>query len=357
MYYGSTSIPAGHLYIDDCVIATKKVPESYTVEYPAVSGQVSFYNGFEEGNFSVWNGTNSKNATVSITSSVVFSGSYSMRISVDGSDDSYGRVKRKFLGTSEVYEATHVRFPELPDSNNTRLMFLNVQKYGGKYIASVGVYRLNNNYYWSVHITGDPANPPSNYTKSTIDVDTWYRLEFYLNATANGKAILWVNGMLRCEVTGDFSSYAPITESLPYLYVKGTQASSKTVFHDNFAADIEKLHSRSNRACAIDVAAKPNVVTKNGGTSQITVQLRDAEDQAVAQSGMIITIGISFWEHPLMKPILTYEEQSGYFVTVTTDSNGQAVINLIAQGRKGSVGVTAMASGLGSSSTVVEVIG
>jgi len=110
-------------------------------------------------------------------------------------------------------------------------------------------------------------------------------------------------------------------------------------------------------ATGIKVEANPNVISKNGGTSTITVQLIDADGRAVAQSRITITVKISSWTGPgSKKPTLTYEDQSGYSVIVTTDSNGQAIVTLTAQGAKGIAIITASASGLLSGSTQVQVL-
>jgi hypothetical protein len=107
----------------------------------------------------------------------------------------------------------------------------------------------------------------------------------------------------------------------------------------------------------IDVEAEPNAVSKDGGTSQITVQLKDADDQTVTQSGVTITVEVSSWTGSGgKKPTLTYESQNGYLVTVTTDSNGKAIITLAAQGGKGNATITASASGLSSGNTMVDII-
>jgi len=237
-YHTGGTIYDGYFLIDDCVIATEKVTETYTVDYPSAEFS-SFYNGFEEGDFSVWNGTNQGGGgdTPSIITNPVCNGTYAMNVTTDGADNSYARVKKQFQGVDEVYARAWVRFPELPDTNNTRIMVVNVQKDGGTYIASAGVYNMSGNYYWCIHVGADPANPPSNYTLSTINVDTWYCVELYFNATTNGNATVWINDVLKCEVTGDFSGHNPIAEVLPYIYVAGAQSSTKTVIHDNFGVD------------------------------------------------------------------------------------------------------------------------
>ncbi len=110
-------------------------------------------------------------------------------------------------------------------------------------------------------------------------------------------------------------------------------------------------------ASRIEVRAVPNSIARNGGTSQITVQLKDSNNQNIAQARITITVQISSWTGtPSKKPVLTYESQSGYAVTTTTDSNGQAIITLTAQGSAGKTTITATASGLTSGNTEVTVV-
>ena len=111
-------------------------------------------------------------------------------------------------------------------------------------------------------------------------------------------------------------------------------------------------------ASRIEVKAVPTAISRNGGTSQITVQLKDASNQSVTQSGITITVTISSWTGTQSKkPTLTYAEQSGYSVIATTDSKGQAIIILTARGAVGKATIMASASGLTSGSTEVTIDG
>jgi len=107
-------------------------------------------------------------------------------------------------------------------------------------------------------------------------------------------------------------------------------------------------------ATGIRVSANPTSIPRNGGTSIITVQLIDANDANVAQAGITITVRLSGISGG-RRPTLTYGDQSGDSVTVTTDSRGQALITLTARGASGTATITASASGLTSGSTTVTV--
>jgi len=109
-------------------------------------------------------------------------------------------------------------------------------------------------------------------------------------------------------------------------------------------------------ATRIVVWAKPTTIPKSGGVSTITVQLVDANNQNVTQSGITITVQISGWTGTQSKkPTLTYQGQTGTSVTVITDSSGRATITLTAKGAAGTATITASASGLTSGTTTVRI--
>jgi len=113
----------------------------------------------------------------------------------------------------------------------------------------------------------------------------------------------------------------------------------------------------------IKVSANPTTVSKDGGTSRITVQLVDANNANVTQREITITVKVSSWDGPQNKwPILIYGDQPGQTsLTVTTDANGQIILTFKAMGgTKGktfTATVTAEASGLTSGSVTIYVKG
>jgi len=110
-------------------------------------------------------------------------------------------------------------------------------------------------------------------------------------------------------------------------------------------------------ASKIVVTANPSSIPRKGGTSQITVQLKDASNQDVAQPGITITVQVTSWTgSPGKRPTLTYGSQINKdTVIVTTDSSGRAVVTLKAQDAAGTATITASASGLSSGTTTVTV--
>jgi len=108
----------------------------------------------------------------------------------------------------------------------------------------------------------------------------------------------------------------------------------------------------------IKVSANPTTVPKDGGTSRITLQLVDASNANVTQSGITITVivsGIGGAENK--QPILIYGETEGFTLTGSTDANGQVILTFKARGTKGTATVTAEATGLTPGSVTINVTG
>jgi len=177
-------------------------------------------------------------------------------------------------------------------------------------------------------ITDNSGNPVQN---AWVD---FYTTAGTLSTTHNTTD---ANGVTTVTLTASLSQKTAYITAIS----QGVQGTSKVTF---------------TPASKIDVAAEPNIVSKDGGISQITVQLKNANNQTVAQSEVTITVEISSWtSSPSKKPTLAYEDQSGYSVTVTTDSNGEAIITLTAQGATGTATITASANGLSDDITVVDI--
>lgn len=113
-------------------------------------------------------------------------------------------------------------------------------KENGGLIVSAGINKIDTSYYWHIYVqTTDTQND----TQATINADQWYCIELYFNATTNGCAKLWIDDVLMCELTGDFSGAGDIERVYPYIYIVGNQSSAKTVYHDNYCVDYEKIGS------------------------------------------------------------------------------------------------------------------
>jgi len=231
------------ILIDDIVWSTEKVPSSYGVGGTNPSFE-PFDDGWESGDFSMWNDTDyyAGGVAPSVTSAEQYSGVYSANFTVDGASGSTSRADLLVQNRTDVFMKSEVWYSELPDTNNTRVMCIRADTPDGTYIASAGIYRIDANYYWCIRHTSGGV-PPQNYTLATINPQTWYTIEFYVNVTVNGNFTLWVEDVLICQTLGDYSSLSPFGMVLAYANVYGAQSDEKTVLHDDFRTNDEYMGS------------------------------------------------------------------------------------------------------------------
>jgi hypothetical protein len=203
----------------------------------------------------------------------------------------------------------------------------------------------------SVQLTSNPSNI-RNDGNSTATITTTVRDE-----SGNPVGDAWID---LSTTAGELSESYIQTDENGVAIVTLTSSTSKTVAHVAAVSQgvYGSCHIGFTPATKIYISAYPSSISKNGGTSDITVQLVDENDQNVAQQGIIITVALSDsdWTGQLnKKPILIYETESGDSVTVATDSSGKATILLRSNGGDGTANIRATASGLSPSSTIVEV--
>jgi len=266
--YQGTSSYENWAWYDDFVFADEKVSESYGVG--EISSEFeSWEDGFESGDFIEWNSTDYSGGGVapSVTSTYSYTGTYSANFTANGADGSTANAMHLIQGTDEVYQRSYVRFEDLPDTNNTRLMVLRMGSSANSFIVSAGVFNMSSNVYWCIDLLGNSANPPENYTQATINADQWYLMELYYNATTNGNAILWINNVLQGQTTGDYSAY-DLERVYPYIYVEDAQVSAKTVYHDNYRVDNVRIGGGTPKI--IQVVEDEEGEEEDGGESGAT---------------------------------------------------------------------------------------
>ena len=242
-------------YTDDMVASTTKVPDWYGVGYQSLEFE-GWEDGFESGNFSAWNGaqvSDTSEAWAKVTSTYAYEGSYSANFTADGTEGSYARAMHPIQDLREVFQRSYVRFEDLLLTDNTRIMVLRVGDEDGTFIANAGLFKNSTGYYWTIRVDNGENGVFSSYTyDASITSDTWYSMEFYVNAAVNGNATLWVDEVEKCEVTGDFSGLGNIARVYPYIYIgDGNQTSAKTVYHDNYRVDCTRIGGARPRRTAV----------------------------------------------------------------------------------------------------------
>jgi len=203
----------------------------------------------------------------------------------------------------------------------------------------------------SVKLTSNPGNIRNNGISTSV-IKAEVR-----DTSGNLMPNAWVEFY---TTAGTLSATRNITDAQGIATVTLTSSTARTIAY--LTAICESVEGTCKvvftPASGIRVVANPSTI-KVGGTSTITVQIVDENGVAVAQSGITITVVMSWaGQKP---PRLIYGDQSGDSVTVTTDSNGKAIITLTATDSSGkptgtgTATITASASGLSSGTTSVTV--
>jgi len=203
----------------------------------------------------------------------------------------------------------------------------------------------------SLGLTATPENIPNDgVSTSTITATV-------KDASGNPVPNAWVDFY---TTAGTLSSIHETTNSQGIATVTLTSSTARTTAY--IAALCQGVEGTARvsftPARGIRVFAKPTNVPKDGGTSSITVQLVDAANANVSQSGITITVTVSGIGGAKNKqPILIYGEIEGATIIVTTDSNGRALLTFKARGTPGTATVTADdgPNGLTSGSVTISV--
>jgi hypothetical protein len=164
-----------------------------------------FYDGFESGDFSKWNGTIlTSGETATVTTTRPHHGTYSALFTTNGTggtERAYSYVNFSFSPQTEIYVRGYFNIENglsMVD-NDDRFNFFALQNANGDTIASAGVRRINDADLWSIttSLTGiwNATQGPS--------TNQWYCVELYVKINSpNGALTLWINGVPVINQTG-----------------------------------------------------------------------------------------------------------------------------------------------------------
>ena len=197
----------------------------------------------------------------------------------------------------------------------------------------------------TITITANPGiiqNDGTSYSTITATVrdsagnvvaDKW--VDLFTNAGTLSQLNAKTDALGRVQVT--LTSSNQETTANVYALCQGITGNCKVAF---------------TQATKLRVTANPTIILKTGD-SQITVQLLDKENNPFSQSGIDITVAVSWSGNQAKIPKLIYEGQSAISVTITTDSTGSARLILRGNGDTGTATITASAIVLTTGNTPV----
>jgi len=202
--------------------SNKAVTATFT---PISSGSYFLEDNFETGDFSKWTATSQTSGeTASITTSSVYSGSYSALFSTNGDGGYEKAYLRSTLNPSfsSVYVQGTFRLTQngLTDSSD-RIKLVELRA-GSTVIAAAGIIQRSGQLQCWLE-TRDGTSWVETYRQTTADFSNWFTLElqWQSSATAGGGTLL-VNGVSAASVSNDnTSNYGGCTEvrvGLPEVY-------------------------------------------------------------------------------------------------------------------------------------------
>lgn len=162
-----------------------------------------FNNGFEEGNFTAWTGTE---GTPTVSSTIKHHGNYALYAdpASGAGEDAY----KSGLSIGAIgYERFYVYIDSgLPANNGELCMLGGIGATDYQNAVFPQILRSGGANYWSVAVWIGGVNTanPTEASASNPSLDTWYCIEVLRDVT-NSRTKLWVNGVLKIDVASSHS--------------------------------------------------------------------------------------------------------------------------------------------------------
>jgi uncharacterized repeat protein (TIGR02543 family) len=194
-----------------------------------------FTDGYESGDFTHWTGTTTVSGSAAVTSSVVYSGTYSGQFAVNSGSSARRAYSHITVGSlTEVYARAYVYIPsDLALSSGQKVFLIQMRDAGGSPVACFGVIADGSGPRWAVQ----SGNWPYALGTSGPNGSGWHLIEAYFTRAASGPTlILWVDGVEVASLTENTSGANAVTSAwIGITYYTGRAAF--TVYVDEVAVD------------------------------------------------------------------------------------------------------------------------
>lgn len=177
----------------DTTNAQLKVTGNLNVGTGAAGAGRLFSDGFESGNFTLWNG--GAGGTIATETTTVHDGKYAAEVGPLSS--SSGSVTTSITGSSTVYARSYIDVSSQGGGSNLDLLSLT----DGTHNWSVYRNATDNKLYvfgWN----GTTSTNIGNETTASTSLGNWYDIEWRMTMGASGTTQVWVNGTQVLSVTG-----------------------------------------------------------------------------------------------------------------------------------------------------------
>ncbi len=215
-----------------------------------VQASALFSDGFESGDFSVWDGTD---ADITVTNETVHSGTYCAKIA----STSYVGWVYFDVVSSTVYVDQWLKISALPSAWDS--VIVGSEVFNDIYYARLAALRIYNNggtLTWDLEYYTNAAGENHAYNATpSISTDTWYRCKYVFKAgNGDGEASLWVNGDKIIENTGLTNDDYQSTRVYAGYYDSWGDGGLNVYVDDVIIADTDILYNvaPTNDACDSD---------------------------------------------------------------------------------------------------------
>lgn len=207
----------------------------------SVSATEILYENFESWNENSWSNSTSSGASISITSDVVYAGSYALNSTSADPVGSYSYIYKDVSASTTVYAGAYYNTTALPNSGYY-FDWLRFQGGSGlKRWIDISVYTNATDSYWkfSYWYGADLGSTAILYNATpNLAADTWYQIKGKVFANAsNGEAKCWINGDLTFNVTGLDNDYETGVSRFSVGNRYDWQGISYSLYTDSFKSD------------------------------------------------------------------------------------------------------------------------
>jgi len=206
---------------------------------PPPSGETSFEDGFESGNYQSWSDSYSTSGgSLTISSSDSHHGTYSARTLTDGGSREEAYITKN-VNDDELYVRQYIKFENgLPFEDNSDRVYLTRIMNGNEWLLAAGIRRNNGVDQWMGYFRdGSSWIGPYYADTPNIEEGKWYCLEVHWKSSSSqGVAEIYVDGVKRISRTGlDTNNYGN-AETVDIGQIYATNLDSNLILYSDCIA-------------------------------------------------------------------------------------------------------------------------
>jgi hypothetical protein len=196
-----------------------------------------FFDGFETGNFSGWDGTSTETGdSLSISTTPVHTGTYSVEGQVDNVANAQAIVWEDFSDENNLFARSYIYLdPSFSTTDHVTVMQFIDTSSGWQNQISATINDDMTLYMWNA-IAGEAYGY---LATNTISTGTWHTLDMQAKISdTNGEARLWLDGNLEIEATGINLSTEGVDRFAAVYYWASPKTEPNTLYMDDIHLNV-----------------------------------------------------------------------------------------------------------------------